>query len=73
MGTWVHWVLYNIPITAHGWPENTPDDAELVNGAMQGKNSGGEIGYGGHVRHQEHIAISSSFMRSIPCLILVRV
>ena len=47
MGTWVHWVLYNIPITAHGWPENTPDDAELVNGAMQGKNSGGEIGYGG--------------------------
>ena len=47
MGTWVHWVLYNIPITAHGWPENTPDDAELVNGAMQGKNSGGGIGYGG--------------------------
>jgi hypothetical protein len=47
MGTWVHWVLYNIPITAHGWPENTPDDAELVNGAMQGENSGGEIDYGG--------------------------
>jgi Raf kinase inhibitor-like YbhB/YbcL family protein len=47
MGTWVHWVLYNIPITAQGWPENTPNDAELVNGAMQGKNSGGRIGYGG--------------------------
>ena len=46
-GTWVHWVLYNIPVTAHGWPENTPNDAELVNGAMQGKNSGGQIGYGG--------------------------
>jgi Raf kinase inhibitor-like YbhB/YbcL family protein len=47
MGTWVHWVLFNIPISAHGWPENTPKDAELVNGAMQGTNSGGGIGYSG--------------------------
>ena len=46
-GTWVHWVLFNIPITAHAWPENTPKDAELVNGARQGKNSGGQIGYSG--------------------------
>jgi hypothetical protein len=46
-GTWDHWVLYNIPITARGWPENTPRDAELVNGARQGKNSGGQIGYDG--------------------------
>ena len=29
------------------WPENTPKDAELANGAMQGKNSGREIGYDG--------------------------
>lgn len=47
MGTWVHWILYNIPVTAHGLSENTPRDAELVNGALQGKNSGGDIGYGG--------------------------
>ena len=46
-GTWDHWVLYNIPTSAHGWPENTPRDAELVNGARQGKNSGGRIGYDG--------------------------
>ena len=46
-GTWDHWVLYNIPTSAHGWPENTPRDAELVNGAHQGKNSGGRIGYDG--------------------------
>ena len=47
MGTWVHWVLYNIPTTAHEWPENTPKDAELPNGALQGRNSGRQIGYNG--------------------------
>lgn len=47
MGTWVHWVLWNIPTTAHGWPENTPTDPELVNGAMQGKTSAGGSGYHG--------------------------
>lgn len=47
VGTWVHWVLYNIPTTAHTWPEKTPKDADLVNGAHQGKNSGGQTGYNG--------------------------
>jgi Raf kinase inhibitor-like YbhB/YbcL family protein len=47
MGTWVHWVLYNIPTTAHSWPENTPRDPELANGALQGKNSSRSTGYNG--------------------------
>jgi Raf kinase inhibitor-like YbhB/YbcL family protein len=47
MGTWVHWVLWNIPTTAHGWPENTPTDPELVNGAIQGTTSAGSNGYHG--------------------------
>ncbi len=47
MGTWVHWVLYNIPITAHEWPENTPKDADLVNGAQQGVTSARSHGYHG--------------------------
>ena len=46
-GTWVHWVLYNIPASAREWPENTPKDAELPNGALQGRNSGRQIGYNG--------------------------
>ena len=47
MGTWVHWVLFNIPTTAHGWPENTPTDATLPNGALQGITSARSHGYHG--------------------------
>ncbi len=47
MGTWVHWVLFNIPTTAHEWPENTPTDANLPNGAVQGLTSARSVGYHG--------------------------
>jgi Raf kinase inhibitor-like YbhB/YbcL family protein len=47
VGIWVHWVLYNIPTSAHGWPENTPKDPELVNGALQGTTSARSTGYHG--------------------------
>jgi len=47
MGTWVHWVLYNIPATAHALPENTPDDPVLADGALQGTNSSRKTGYDG--------------------------
>ncbi len=47
MGTWVHWVLFNIPTTAHAWPENTPTDANLPNGAVQGVTSARSNGYHG--------------------------
>jgi Raf kinase inhibitor-like YbhB/YbcL family protein len=47
MGTWVHWVLFNIPTTAHEWPENTLTDANLPNGAVQGITSARTVGYHG--------------------------
>ena len=47
MGTWVHWVLFNIPADADGLPAEVPSDAILENGARHGKNDFGKLGYGG--------------------------
>ncbi|NOY98742.1 MAG: YbhB/YbcL family Raf kinase inhibitor-like protein [Chloroflexi bacterium] len=46
-GTWVHWVLYNIPAGARSLPENIPLDPQLADGSLQGKNSWHRLGYGG--------------------------
>jgi Raf kinase inhibitor-like YbhB/YbcL family protein len=46
-GVWVHWVIYDLPPDARGLPEVVPRDRELRNGARQGKNDFGKIGYGG--------------------------
>ncbi len=46
-GTWVHWVIYNIPASALGLTEATPANAQLVDGSINGKNSWGKLGYGG--------------------------
>ena len=47
MGTWVHWVMYNIPFSTHSLPEHVPPIGQLPTGARQGKNDFGKIGYGG--------------------------
>lgn len=47
VGTWDHWVLYNIPADATGLPESVPEKAVLDTGAVHGSNSWGRIGYGG--------------------------
>jgi hypothetical protein len=47
MGTWVHWVLYNLPVNAQLLPEAVPPDKELTSGARQGRNDFRRIGYGG--------------------------
>jgi Raf kinase inhibitor-like YbhB/YbcL family protein len=47
MGTWVHWVIYNIPPTAQGLAEDIKRVEKLPDGTLQGKNSWGRIGYGG--------------------------
>ena len=47
VGVWVHWVVFNIPADVGGLPEGVPGDATLSNGALQGENSWGSIGYGG--------------------------
>ncbi|OGR93608.1 MAG: hypothetical protein A2992_09550 [Elusimicrobia bacterium RIFCSPLOWO2_01_FULL_59_12] len=43
---WVHWLIYNIPGSARGLPENIPANEEAA-GALQGLNSFGKVGYGG--------------------------
>ena len=46
-GTWVHWVLYDLPPTARSLPEGLAKDPELKDGSRQGKNDFGRPGYGG--------------------------
>ena len=46
-GTWVHWVLYNLPAENIGLVENTPATESLRAGGFQGKNDFEKIGYGG--------------------------
>jgi hypothetical protein len=47
MGTWVHWVAYNIPVKLDGLPEGISDDETLDNGMVQGVNDFKNYGYGG--------------------------
>lgn len=46
-GTWVHWVMWNIPPTATGLPEGLPKEPKLKDGSIQGINDFGRHGYGG--------------------------
>lgn len=47
VGTWVHWVIYNIPPDTRGLVENVPPQGTLQDGSCQGTNDFGRIGYGG--------------------------
>ncbi len=42
-----HWIIWNIPGTATGLPENVPAQTALPDGTVQGKNSGDTVGYRG--------------------------
>lgn len=46
-GTWVHWVLYNLPPGTTELPENMPVDEKIQNGAKHGVTDFGGFGYGG--------------------------
>ncbi len=46
-GIFTHWLVYNIPPTEAGFGEGVPVGEQLPNGARQGKNSFGKLGYGG--------------------------
>ena len=46
-GTFTHWMVWNIPAGTHELPENLPKTAELADGASQGRNDFGKVGYGG--------------------------
>ena len=46
-GMWVHWLLYDLPADTRKLPEGLAKDRELLNGALQGRNDFGKIGYNG--------------------------
>lgn len=46
-GTWVHWVLYDVPSNTKELSEGVPKQEQLSNGARQGRNDFRKIGYGG--------------------------
>lgn len=46
-GTWIHWVIFNLPPETSSLPEMVMPREELENGALHGANSWGNIGYSG--------------------------
>jgi Raf kinase inhibitor-like YbhB/YbcL family protein len=46
-GTWVHWVVYDLPGDLRELAAGIGHEESLRNGAKQGKNDFGKIGYGG--------------------------
>lgn len=46
-GTFIHWVVYNLPVTLTGLNANLPLTPKLANGGLQGTNSAGDVGYKG--------------------------
>ncbi len=47
VGTWTHWIAWNIPAGSAGLPEGVPKTESLGDGTRQGKNDFRRIGYGG--------------------------
>jgi len=47
VGTWVHWVLFNIPPDLKGLPEAVPALERVLDTAVHGVNDFGRLGYGG--------------------------
>ncbi|HVA84564.1 MAG TPA: YbhB/YbcL family Raf kinase inhibitor-like protein [Candidatus Binataceae bacterium] len=64
-GTFIHWVVYNLPASLSGLDANAPPTDKLANGAIQGANSVGQIGYmgpcppPGSVPHHYHFELSA--------------
>ena len=46
-GTWVHWVIYAIPVETRELPEAVKKVGALPSGARQVRNDFGKLGYGG--------------------------
>jgi len=46
-GTWVHWVLWNLPAGVHSLPEGVARHEQLDDGSRQGRNDFRKTGYNG--------------------------
>ena len=47
VGTFTHWVLYDLPASATSLPEGVPKQPEISGGGKQGRNDFGKTGFGG--------------------------
>jgi Raf kinase inhibitor-like YbhB/YbcL family protein len=47
IGTWVHWIIFNIPASSLNLTEGTATDQQLSDGSLQGETSAGSHGYHG--------------------------
>jgi Raf kinase inhibitor-like YbhB/YbcL family protein len=47
VGTWTHWVIYNLAADTKSTPQNVNKIDQLPDGVMQGRNDFRKIGYGG--------------------------
>jgi len=47
VGTWDHWLLFNIPPATASLSKGVTPATELPSGGTHGKNSWGKLGYGG--------------------------
>lgn len=46
-GTWVHWLVYDLPAETRALPEGLASTETLPRGGAQGRNDFGRVGYGG--------------------------
>jgi len=68
MGTFIHWVVFNLPAGASGMAADAPKTPQLADGAKQGSNGMGAVGYKGpcpppgktHHYHFELFALDNS-------------
>jgi Raf kinase inhibitor-like YbhB/YbcL family protein len=47
VGTWVHWVIFDLPANLRALPQDFPKNEQSADGSRQGRNDFGKIGYGG--------------------------
>jgi Raf kinase inhibitor-like YbhB/YbcL family protein len=47
VGTWVHWVLFDLLANGRALSQNVPKQEQLADGSRQGRNDFRKIGYGG--------------------------
>lgn len=47
VGTWDHWLLYNLPADSEGLAAAVPSQDQLADGSLHGRNSWGNLEYGG--------------------------
>ncbi|HVA41564.1 MAG TPA: YbhB/YbcL family Raf kinase inhibitor-like protein [Candidatus Binataceae bacterium] len=64
-GTFIHWVVYNLPASLSGLDAKVPPAEKLANGGLQGANGLGQIGYmgpcppPGSAPHHYHFELSA--------------